>query len=261
MKRILALLLVAVMALGMLSACGKEPINEGTPTYNYENEEIKKPETAGTLVVTAAASVQVSYGTDGLVLGLEGLNRDGIDLVAYYAEELFGSSCTDVVNQIIKDCVQRNYMFDTNYVVVKQNKGSALPGTSFLESVQSAAQRALDTVESDAPLVMITEENLTADGYIDLVTADLLVRRFLGVEELVSIDGTISPVDGMYAFDVAYGIMMEKVVVDAQTGVVAQGVIEEIEQLEDQEEMDRTATDETPSLDTESEDETDSDEN
>lgn len=249
MKKLLALLLAAVMVLGVFAACGKESGDDATPsTPNYE--KVENPDTAGTLTVYAAAAVKVSYGADGLVLSLEGLNDDGKYLEETYAQELFGSSCTDAVNQIIKESVMKNFMFDTNYVVVKLNKGSALPGTSFLESVQSAAQRGLDTVASDAALVMVSEENLTEDGYIDLVTAKVLVEKFLGIDELDGFDGTDKPIDGMYAFDVTYGIMQEKVVMNAETGAVSQGAIEELEQTIEQDEIDHETEDDRPGYET-----------
>lgn len=246
MKKIIALLLVAVMAMGVFAACGKDSGND-TPTHAEGFENMQTPEAAGSLLINAAATLSITYGADGLVLNMEGINDDGVELVQMYAEEHFGSSCTDVVNQVVIDCVQKNYMFDTNYVVIKQNKGSALPGTNFLDSVESAAQRALDTVESKAALVLITEENVSEEGYIDLVTTKVLVEKYLGIEKLDGFDGTDKPIDGMYAFDVTYDDMEERVSVDAITGAVSQGVITELEQAIEQEMLEGiTAEDMTP---------------
>lgn len=231
MKRILALLICAVMVLGMFAGCGKnadDPVGTNGTVAGGNNEEITTPDKAGSLMVNAGAAITVAYGEDGLVLGLEGINEDGIALVESYEDSL-GTTCVSVVDKFIKDCLARNSLFENNFVVIKQSKGSALPGTNFLEGVETAARNALDAGASNATLFMVKEENLDADSNIDLVTAEKLVKCFLGVETLTSIDGTLRPVNGMYAFDVTYDQMQEQFLVNAQTGGVSQGVIDELE--------------------------------
>lgn len=236
MKKILTLLLAVVMALGVFSACGNQSGSEDTlPQSGGDN--IHKPEIVGSLTVYAAAAVKIFYGADGLVLDVKGLNADGEAMIEGFENQYFGNSCTDAVNQLIKDCVQKNLMFETKYAAVKLDKDSALPGTSFLESIESATQRGLDAVESDATLVIINQENLTAEGYIDVVTAERLVRAYLGVDRLNFFDGPDHPVDGMYGFTVTYGMLTEKVIVNAETGAVSHGFIPEVELEMEQEEM------------------------
>lgn len=248
MKKILALLICAVMLLGLFAGCGNDVSDNGvintTEASNGGADKVETPEEAGSLTVNAAAAITVTYGADGLVLKAEGINDDGVELLSVY-EDVFGSSCADLISKFIKDSIANNCMYDTNYVVIKQNKGSALPGTNFLEGIQTAAQGALDAAEISAALVMVGEENLTADGYIDLVTAKVLVEKFLEVEEVTSFDGTDKPIDGMYVFDVAYDAMMERMMVDAETGGVSQGSTEELDQIIDDQE-DNSAEETTP---------------
>lgn len=250
MKRIIALILSALMILGIFAGCGNTDSGKQTTaaTGAGDDESIMR-EIVGTVVVNAAATITVSYGADGLVLNMEGRNDDGIELVESYEEEHFGSSCADVVNQIIRDCFVKNYMEYTNYVVVKLNKDSAQPGTNFLDGIKTAAQGALDTVESAAALVVIGQENLTADGYIDLVTAKVLVEKYLGVADIDNLDGTDTPIDGEYSFEVSNGIEVEQLIVDAETGAVFQGVIEDLEDPEETDPVEDPLEGEEPVID------------
>lgn len=256
MKKIIALLLCAVVLVGVLAGCGKNDSNDGGTETKGTDTGISETEKAGTLVVTANASVIVSYGTDGLVLGVEGANEEGKNLVESY-EELLGLSCAEVVSQLIKDSSNRTYLGRLTYVVVKHDKDSGTPGTSFLEGIEAAAKAAVEIVAPSAKLVMITQDMLDADGYIDLKTAKVLVEGFLEVEQVDGFDGTEKPVDGFYSFAVAYNGMEDELHVNASTGCVGEGALdgalqdpEETEPVEDtastEETGDTQSADETP---------------
>ena len=247
MKKIIALLLAALMLVGVLAGCGKNDTNtdQGT-TPTGEGEGVSKTEKAGTLVVTANASVVITYGTDGLVLDAEGTNEEGTSLLGSYTE-LTGFSCTELLTQIIKDSAARSNLGRLTYVVVKIDKDAKTPGTNFLDSVESAAKKAVEEAAPDAKFLMIKQEDLDTDGYIDLATAKTLVEAYLEVEKLDSFDGTEKPVEGFYSFAVTYGGVEAAVHVNANTGAVADGdlggdikapeesePVEETEPLEDE---------------------------
>ena len=198
MKKIVALWMIIFVVLGAFAGCGKE--NPGSQGSGPAGDNSQKPDAAGTLVVTAIASVRVAYNEDGLVLYVEGLNKNGDNLVDLAGDAYEGASCTTVVGQIIKDSLTQNYMYDTNHVVVKIDKGAALPGTNFAETIRVAAQNALDIKESTAALVFVGQENLNEDGFIDLSTAKILVEKFLKWDVVVNLDGTSRPIDDQYAF-------------------------------------------------------------
>lgn len=226
MKKIIALLLCAIVLVGVLAGCGnKDNAADGTkPQQNGNNGDIAETAKAGTLVVTANASVRITYGTDGLVLNVEGTNEAGNNLMESF-ETLLGSSCSEVVSRIIRESAGRTYLGRMTYVAVKHEKDSGTPGTNFLEGIESAAKRALETASSDAKLVMITQDKLDADGNINVETAKILVEGYLEVDALDEFDGTAKPVDGFYSFKVSFGGMEEEVHMNAATGVVGDGVI------------------------------------
>lgn len=242
MKKIIALLLAALMLVGVLAGCGKNDTNadQGT-TPTGEGEGVSETEKAGSLVVTANASVVITYGTDGLVLSAEGVNEEGVGLLESYSEPT-GFSCTELITQIIKDSSARTNLGRLTYVVVKFDKDSQTPGTNFLESIESAAKKAVEEATPDTKLVMITQEDLDADGNINLATAKTLVEAYLEVEKLDGIDGTDKPVEGFYSFTVTYDGFEESVHVNANTGVVGDGSlggeIQEPEETDPTEETD-----------------------
>lgn len=230
MRKIIALLLCAILALSLFAACDKKDTNvpgATDPTGPSGEGGITETKKAGSIVVTANASVRINFGEDGLVVSLEGINDYGKDLLEAYEEKL-GESTANMVGQIIRDSSAHSNMGRLNYVVVKHEKDSAAPGTNFLEAIETAAKSAVAEVASNPKLVIVTQDMLDADGYINLVTAKVLVEAFLEVESVDNFDGTPKPVNGMYAFKVTYDGMEEDLHMDAVTGGVGQGEINDV---------------------------------
>lgn len=241
MKKLISFMLCALLVLGMLAGCNKSGAKDNGTTPTDDGAGITNTETAGSFVVTANASVAVTYGTDGLVVKVEGANEEGTNLLESY-EDLMGSSCAEVVTKIIKDSSVRTNLGRLNYVVVKYDKGSGAPGTNFREGIENAAKEAVEIVAPKAKLVIITEDMLDADGYIDLKTAKALVEGYLGIDRVDGFDGTDKPVDGFYSFFVTYDGMEESFHVNAVTGSVGEdaidGAIQDPEETEQPEETD-----------------------
>lgn len=235
MKKILAMLLAALMLLSLLAACssdiskGDAEIPGGT-TEGGESATDTTPFSNGTIVLNAGVAFSILYDAEGLVLGVEGMDEYYKDFIDYLYDSsiLMGLSCSDAISELIKTCSVKGYLTEVGYVVIKQAHGSQLPGTKFLESIQNAAQKALDVAKIDAALVVITAEQLDANGYIDLATAKVLVEKFVGVESLTNFDGTSEPVGGVYAFTIGYDDIEENVLVNAVTGSVEFGVMDEL---------------------------------
>lgn len=223
MKKFLAIVMSAVMLLGLFAGCGK---TEPTPT-DPTGENLSTPVSAGLLVLNAAAALNISYDADGLVLSVEGIDDNGSTLASEYTDYL-GKSCSDAVCDLIAASVHSAFLTpEENYVMIKQAVGSTLPGATFLETVQKDAEAVLDTLGSTAMLVLLTEENLDENGYINLDAAKELVLAHLSVESFDVLDGSPSPINGQYSFRVTVGEVTEDLIVDAVSGDVYEGTLDE----------------------------------
>lgn len=223
MKKFLAILMSAVMLLGLFAGCGN---NETTPT-EPTSDNLSTPVSAGLLVLNAAAAINISYDADGLVLNVEGIDDNGSAVASEYTDYL-GKSCSDAVCDLIAASVHSAFLTpEENYVVIKQAVGSTLPGATFLETIQKDAEATLDTLGSTAALVVLTEENLDENGYINLDAAKTLILAYLSENEYDVLDGSPSPINGQYSFRVTVGEVTTDLIVDAVSGDVFEGTLDE----------------------------------
>ena len=222
MRKILAVLMSAVMLLGLLAGCNNAGNAETGATE--DTSTMANPIASGMLVVNANGTVNVSYDSDGLVLNLEGADDNGNELVAEYPDFL-GEPCAEVVCTLIKNSSVAGYLAESNYVMIKQAVGSQLPGTNFLEELTTDAKAALETVKSSALLLVLGEEDLDENGYINLESAKELSLAYLKLDAFDSFDGSTAPVNGTYGFNITAGALDEDLLVDAVTGSVYPGVL------------------------------------
>lgn len=224
MKKFLAVLMTAILLLGILAGCNT---NTDTPSGTEgTGENLSTPVAAGMLVLNANATVNISYDADGLVLNVEGADDDGSILAGEY-EDYLGKSCSDAVCDLIHNSKLSGFLTaEVSYIMIKQAVGSALPGATFLETIQKDAEAALTEAESTAKVVLLTEENLDEDGYIDLESAKQLMLAYLALDSFDTLDGTVAPINGMYGFAVTAGHLEGDFIVDAVTGDVFEGELE-----------------------------------
>jgi len=235
MKKMLALLLSAIMIIGLLAACGDD-ISKGDtklPVGTDEGTQTTAPVTTfttGELTVNAGAAFVITFDAQGLVLRIDGADERYKEFLEFLYDDsaLVGTSCADAISEIIKSAGVKGYLAEAGFVAIKQDHKAGLPDPAFLENVQRSAQSALDTAAPEVALVMITAEQLDANGMIGLPTAKVLVEKFLGVESLTNFDGTSEPINGVYSFTAGVDGREEQVLVNAVIGSVDYGVLEEL---------------------------------
>lgn len=235
MKKMLALLLSAIMIIGLLAACGDD-ISKGDtklPVGTDEGTQTTAPVTTfttGELTVNAGAAFVITFDAQGLVLRIDGADERYKEFQEFLNDDsaLIGTSCADALGEIIKSAAVKGYLSEAGFVAIKQDHKTGLPDPAFLENVQRSAQKALDAAAPEVALVMITAEQLDANGMIGLPTAKVLVEKFLGGESLTNFDGTSEPINGVYSFTAGVDGREEQVLVNAVIGSVDYGVLEEL---------------------------------
>lgn len=223
MKKFLAVLISAILLLGIFAGCNAEQ-PAGTDTTDGTTDPT--PMATGMLVLNANASVNITYDADGFVLNVEGADNDGTTLAADYTDYL-GKSCSDVIRDLIGSSKTIGYLNkETNYVMIKQTAGSPLPGATSLETIRNDAEASIEATGYNAKLILLTEEDLDDDGYINLESATQLMLAHLALDRFDSLDGTITPLGGKYGFTITAGDLAGDYIVDAVTGDVSAGQLE-----------------------------------
>jgi len=256
MKKIIAVLMSALLLVGILAACGGNETTDPAGTTPVSN-----PLAAGMLVLHVNGAVNISYDADGLVLNVEGADENGSILAGEY-ENYLGKSCSETVCDLIGNSAVQGLVDEPlNYAMVKLAHGSSLPGATFIETIQKDAEAALAEVSTSAKLIVFTEENLDEDGYINLESAKTLLLAHLASDDFDVLEGSTTPSEGVYNFSITIGEMSGQFIVDAITGVVCEGDFGDESYLTEEEDivdiLDPTAEDgssaEEPTLPTETE--------
>lgn len=216
LRKVLPLLLVCILCISLLAACGDKTPSQVDPT---SGEDGSPALTTGLIVLNAEAALEISYDEEGLVLSVDGLDENGITLSDRYTNYT-GKACADAVRDLVSLSVEAGFLTpESDAIVIKQSLGAHLPSDSFLKSLMAEA----DALSEGVPVFLITEEELTTDGYINLEAAKTLVANYLSLEESSDITGDPTPVQGLYALSLPSSVQVEFYTVDANTGSVVPG--------------------------------------
>ena len=91
-KKFLALTASAALALALLAGCGAQPAEQASA----ENG------TVGTVLLSVNPEIEVEYDKNGMVLEIEGLNKDGKTVVKD-VKDYQGKDCRTVVNELVRE--------------------------------------------------------------------------------------------------------------------------------------------------------------
>lgn len=236
LRRMLAAIMAAIMALCVLTGCTKEPAQQTDP----QNVGTSLP--VGMFILTAGASVNVRYDIDGLAVEVTGNDENGLSLAENYTDYL-GKTCADVVKDLIAAATNAAYLTPkTKNIVIKQVANVPLPGTDFLGTIESAVKAAAEEIKSTAVITLVSAEKLDEDGNINFETAQALLCNELGVEKLDAYYGLSTPTDGAYICTAEIAGVQTYHSIDAATGLIAEATEEEL-MGPDQEFMDEDTED------------------
>ena len=172
-KKLVAIILACVLFLGIL-------LGVILAINARKNEE---PVAIGRFVLSAEASVILSYDKNGAVLTIDGVNDHGVLLLDEYTD-YYGKSCAAVIKELLdKLTTAKHLTADSKYVILKHSFHSEVPNEEFLTSIRTETEAALAAISSTAKLAFIEQTALKDDGYMTLQTAKSILLLHLGAEE------------------------------------------------------------------------------
>ncbi|MBR7142828.1 MAG: hypothetical protein IKD06_04740, partial [Clostridia bacterium] len=182
-KKLLALVLGALMLLGLLAGCGETP----SKPSETKAPAPQLPTLSGMLVLSANAVFKINYDQDGMVMEITGSNEEGAALAEKY--DYNGKSCSTAVKELIAATAEATLLRETNNIVLKLAVGSQLPSETFFDGLAKDAADAAADNASTAYVVAIGLDGLDENGYINAEFAQKLLANHLGVTSFDSYNG------------------------------------------------------------------------
>lgn len=97
-KKSLTLTASAALALSLLAGCGAQPAEQSST----------ESKAVGTVLLSVNPEIEVEYDKSGLVLEIEGLNKDSKTVVKDM-KDYQGKDCRTVVNELVRDIYDDGY--------------------------------------------------------------------------------------------------------------------------------------------------------
>lgn len=213
MKKILALLLGAILILGLFAGCNQNMANNTTTATTAEaTTEPAVP--VGTLYLSFGPAFKIIYDRDGNALEITGTNEEGQTIATNCADQI-GKGCVFVARKFLRYASDNNLLGNAKNMVVRLDMSDPLPSEDFLDTIVTDCQYLADEECTNLQLMKIDSDDLTCDGNLTLETARILAARFLGAEETDLVDPE-AITDGLYTFSSCDASCS----VDAFTGLV-----------------------------------------
>ena len=231
-KKFLALTASAALALALLAGCGAQPAEQASA----ENG------TVGTVLLSVNPEIEVEYDKNGMVLEIEGLNKDGKTVVKD-VKDYQGKDCRTVVNELVREIYADGYFEKTvdghtKNIVLKLEEGSVYVSDEFLQDVADGVREAVQECGIGAKAMTVSEGDLDDAGHIGQNKAKELVLAQLGLESASFRDHEYELDDGVYEFEFTAGGVEYEYEVDARTGKVLEADIEDDDDRNDRDDQD-----------------------
>lgn len=231
-KKFLALTASAALALALLAGCGAQPAEQASA----ENG------TVGTVLLSVNPEIEVEYDKNGMVLEIEGLNKDGKTVVKD-VKDYQGKDCRTVVNELVREIYADGYFEKTvdghtKNIVLKLEEGSVYVSDEFLQDVADGVREAVQECGIGAKAMTVSEGDLDDAGHIGQNKAKELVLAQLGLESASFRDHEYELDDGVYEFEFTAGGMEYEYEVDARTGKVLEADIDGNDDWDDRDDWD-----------------------
>lgn len=175
LKKLCALALAALMLLS-LWACGKKD----DPQQQWQqmeqdavapDEEVFVEQAAGRVYLHAGGHIQISYDAEGNVLAVVGENDIGLKADAAYGDPT-GKPCAQVVKELIDLLITQNSSSIQNFVLVRQELGSANPAEDFMQKIETEAA----ANSKSYPVFAVAADDCDTDGCFSANVAEAMLK-------------------------------------------------------------------------------------
>lgn len=159
---------------------------------------------AGTVLLSMNPEIEIEYDKNGMVLELEGINDDGRNIAAAYAD-FAGKPTTEVLKGLINDIHEAGY-FDNKVggkqknIVLKLGEGSEY-SDDFLFEMEDAIRQTISTIGLKSAPMTINEDDLDDRGYINQDAAKKLLLHQLHLKSAEFTDYEYELDDGVYELE------------------------------------------------------------
>ena len=231
-KKFLTLTASAALALSLLAGCGAQPAEQSST----------ESKAVGTVLLSVNPEIEVEYDKSGLVLEIEGLNKDGKTVVKDM-KDYQGKDCRTVVNELVREIYDDGYFEKTvdghtKNIVLKLEEGSVYVSDEFLQDVADGVRETVQECGIDAKAMTVSEGDLDDAGHIGQNKAKELVLAQLGLESASFRDHEYELDDGVYEFEFTAGGVEYEYEVDARTGKVLEADIDGNDDWDDRDDWD-----------------------
>ena len=231
-KKSLTLTASAALALSLLAGCGAQPAEQSST----------ESKAVGTVLLSVNPEIEVEYDKSGLVLEIEGLNKDGKTVVKD-VKDYQGKDCRTVVNELVREIYADGYFEKTvdghtKNIVLKLEEGSVYVSDEFLQDVADGVREAVQECGIGAKAMTVSEGDLDDAGHIGQNKAKELVLAQLGLESASFRDHEYELDDGVYEFEFTAGGVEYEYEVDARTGKVLEADIDGNDDWDDRDDWD-----------------------
>ena len=230
-KKSLTLTASAALALSLLAGCGAQPAEQSST----------ESKAVGTVLLSVNPEIEVEYDKSGLVLEIEGLNKDGKTVVKD-VKDYQGKDCRTVVNELVREIYADGYFEKTvdghtKNIVLKLEEGSVYVSDEFLQDVADGIRETVQECGIGAKAMTVSEGDLDDAGHIGQNKAKELVLAQLGLESASFRDHEYELDDGVYEFEFTAGGVEYEYEVDARTGKVLEADIDGNDDWDDRDDI------------------------
>ena len=194
------------------------------------------------MLLSVNPEIEVEYDKSGLVLEIEGLNKDGKTVVKD-VKNYQGKDCRTVVSELVRDIYADGYFEGTvdghvKNIVLKLEEGSVYVSDEFLQDVADGVRETVQECGIGAKAMTVSEGDLDDAGHIGQNKAKELVLAQLGLESASFRDHEYELDDGVYEFEFTAGGVEYEYEVDARTGKVLEADIDGNDDWDDRDDWD-----------------------